>query len=283
MANTIQDKLAYLEGTKDAIKQAIIAKGVSVSDSDTFRSYADKITSIQTGGGTTFTEGIKFGYSKFTTVPSEIFPYLETQNDMYMIFGNCTSLQTVPSFNTSNVTNMNYMFNNCSSLKTVHQFNTANVTDMNHMFGYCTSLQTVPLFNTSNVTNMNNMFLGCSSLKTVPQFNTANVTNMSAMFWNCTSLQTVPLFNTSNVTDMSNIFLGCKSLTNLGGFTVLSVSLNLKYSLLLTVDSVMNIINEAADMSASPQTLTLHADVFSQLSNEQIETANAKGWNIASA
>lgn len=52
MANTIQDKLAYLEDTKEQIKQAIVAKGVSVSDSDTFRSYADKIGSIETGGGT---------------------------------------------------------------------------------------------------------------------------------------------------------------------------------------------------------------------------------------
>lgn len=47
----IQDKLNYLSNTKEAIKQAIITKGVDVTDSDTFRSYADKIDSIQTGGG----------------------------------------------------------------------------------------------------------------------------------------------------------------------------------------------------------------------------------------
>lgn len=48
---TIAEKLTYLNGTKTAIKNAIINKGVSVSDTDTFRSYASKIESMQTGGG----------------------------------------------------------------------------------------------------------------------------------------------------------------------------------------------------------------------------------------
>lgn len=37
--------------TKQAIKQAIVAKGVAVSDADTFRSYASKISNISGGGG----------------------------------------------------------------------------------------------------------------------------------------------------------------------------------------------------------------------------------------
>lgn len=53
---TITDKLNKLAETKSAIKTAIVNKGVAVSDSDTFASYADKIASIS-GGGTP-TEGI---------------------------------------------------------------------------------------------------------------------------------------------------------------------------------------------------------------------------------
>lgn len=44
---TTADKLAYLNGTKTAIKNAIVAKGVAVPDGTTFRAYADKISSIQ--------------------------------------------------------------------------------------------------------------------------------------------------------------------------------------------------------------------------------------------
>lgn len=48
---TTTDKLNHLIATKEAIKKAIVAKGVSVADTDTFRSYADKIASIEAGGG----------------------------------------------------------------------------------------------------------------------------------------------------------------------------------------------------------------------------------------
>lgn len=53
---TITDKLNKLAETKSAIKTAIVNKGVAVSDSDTFASYASKIASIE--GGSTPTEGI---------------------------------------------------------------------------------------------------------------------------------------------------------------------------------------------------------------------------------
>lgn len=44
---TIADKLAYLAGTKTAIKNSLKAIGVSVEDTDTFRSYSDKITGLK--------------------------------------------------------------------------------------------------------------------------------------------------------------------------------------------------------------------------------------------
>lgn len=48
---TIADKLNYLNDTKQAIKQAITDKGIEVLKTDTFRSYANKIASIESGGG----------------------------------------------------------------------------------------------------------------------------------------------------------------------------------------------------------------------------------------
>lgn len=55
---TVAEKFAYLQGTKEAIKQAINAKNVSVSDDTTFREYANKIFEI--GGGFR-------GYTRTTT------------------------------------------------------------------------------------------------------------------------------------------------------------------------------------------------------------------------
>lgn len=50
---SIADKLTYLQETKTAIKNAIVSKGVEVSDTDSFRSYADKISSISSGSAGT--------------------------------------------------------------------------------------------------------------------------------------------------------------------------------------------------------------------------------------
>lgn len=46
---TTAEKLAYLDATKTAIKDAIVAKGVDVTDGTTFRGYADLISGISTG------------------------------------------------------------------------------------------------------------------------------------------------------------------------------------------------------------------------------------------
>ena len=46
---TTAEKLAYLDATKTAIKNAIVAKGVNVPDGATFRQYADLISGISTG------------------------------------------------------------------------------------------------------------------------------------------------------------------------------------------------------------------------------------------
>ena len=47
----LMQKLNYLLDTKEAIKEAIVNKNVEVSDTDTFRSYADKIDSININQG----------------------------------------------------------------------------------------------------------------------------------------------------------------------------------------------------------------------------------------
>lgn len=67
---TISDKLNYLAQTKEAIMNAIIAKGVEVLSSDTFRSYADKIAQITGGGGGGILCNINYG--GYTTVVDNV-------------------------------------------------------------------------------------------------------------------------------------------------------------------------------------------------------------------
>lgn len=46
---TLDQKLQYLNETKNQIKQAIINKGQNIQDNDSFRSYVEKIQNISTG------------------------------------------------------------------------------------------------------------------------------------------------------------------------------------------------------------------------------------------
>jgi hypothetical protein len=143
---------------------------------------------------------------------------------MLNMFTNCSSLVSVPLFNTTNITTMQNMFLNCFSLVNAPFFNTANVTNMVTMFQNCNGLQNVPLYNTASVTNMGVMFSGCSSLRSVPLFNTALVASMANMFRTCNSLQFVPLFNTTNVTNMGNFFDNCASLQSIPALSTAAIS-----------------------------------------------------------
>ena len=49
--STPAEKVKYLNETKIAIREAIAAKGVAVAEDATFRSYAESIAEIETGGG----------------------------------------------------------------------------------------------------------------------------------------------------------------------------------------------------------------------------------------
>ncbi len=140
------------------------------------------------------------------------------------MFSTCSSLQSVPLFNTAAVTNMNNMFLDCTSLQSVPLFNTAAVTSMNATFSTCSSLQSVPLFNTAAVTNMGSLLFNCTSLQSVPLFNTAAVTNMNATFRGCSSLQSVPLFNTAAVTNMLEMFENCTALQSVPLFNTAAVT-----------------------------------------------------------
>ena len=122
------------------------------------------------------------------------------------------NLETIPTINTSKVTNMEYMFGYCTKLKTIPQLDTSQVTNMKNMFTECNYLQTIPELNTSKVTNMGSMFSGCAFLQAIPQLDTSKVTNMYSIFNSCATLKTIPELDTSNVTDMWYMFYGCYNL-----------------------------------------------------------------------
>jgi surface protein len=148
--------------------------------------------------------------------------------DMGNMFYGCSSLTSVPLFDTSNVTSTYEMFRGCSNLTSSPLFDTRNVTNMGDMFYGCSSLTSVPLFDTSSCTNMDSMFYGCASLTSIPLFDTSNVTTTYQMFRGCSNLTSSPLFDTGNATNISEMFQDCTSLTAVPLFDT-AKALDMKY------------------------------------------------------
>lgn len=213
-----------------------------------------------------------------TTVPSMDTSQVTT---MFQMFANCYLLTSVPEMNTSNVTDMYRMFFECRSLTTVPSMDTSKVTNMGEMFDGCRKLSSIPPMDTSNVTNMSWLFYFCKKLTSIPPIDTSNVTNMYGMFQDCDELTSVPEMNTSNVTNMWYMFSWCGKIADLGGFVGLKCDLDLSSSSLITHNSLMNIINKAADVTASPATLTLGSTNLTKLTDEEKAIATSKGWTLA--
>ena len=123
--SNINNKLDYLDETKQLIKQAIIDKGQEVSDEDTFRSYVDKISDIETGSDT-----------KDATATSNDILYPETA---YISNGKVTGniMPTYSSNTTLSQTNTISRSLSYSLLDINYDAKTAIVSDEDYKFNFC--------------------------------------------------------------------------------------------------------------------------------------------------
>lgn len=174
-------------------------------------------------------------------------------------------------------------FRNDKNLVFCPLVDTSKANNMTAMFSSCVNLMQVPLLDTSNVVHFDEMFYNCSSLTTVPQFNTSSLYSAQLMFAGCSKLVSVPLLDFTNAKELRSMLLACSELAELGGFSNLSVSLDLSSSRKLTADSIMSVINEAKDLSETggTATLTLGSTNIEKLTEEQIAIASFKGWTLA--
>ena len=227
-----------------------------------------------------------FGYQVRTVFDSNI----DTSNvkNVSYLFYECNLLSGFNGMDFSNVNSMKYAFYNCQSLVSIPQLNTSNATNFSQCFNGCRSLKSIPQLNTSNATNFSFCFGNCSSLKSIPQLDTSNTKDVSYMFSSCSSLMSIPLLDFGKVTDASNMFGwgDIKSLTDLGGFKNLKINFRdgLNHLPNLTVQSLMNVINNLYDFRANGETTTktlqLGTTNLNKLTDEQKAVAVNKGWSL---
>ena len=199
----IAEKLEYLNGTKSAIKSAIQNRGVTVSDTDTFREYATKIGDIGES-----VEKTKFG----ATIDS--FLGSVDENGVY-------SIQTVPFvFNLMGVTTVPALgfirkFDSNRSLQKIIANDVVSVDTGS--FQHCCAGSAIEEFYMDGLEEVSasNVFYGClatcSKLKIVSFKSLKRITG-SQCFYGC--LQSSPLA----VGDISLIFPALEEITGSQAF-----------------------------------------------------------------
>ena len=237
---TITDKLNKLAETKSAIKTAIVNKGVAVSDSDTFASYANKIASISGGGSAHKFDFTVLGYDEeecreANEVANIMIASGYTVEDInksidYSIQLYTGSVYALISSNniqayfhpkTSNslylynsickyVPKMSYSSNNLSSATSIIKVGTPVNLDTFSSFSFrsCTALIDIPQLDTSNFTSFAGMFDSCINLNVDREviFNATKATDLSNMFNESGYIKKVTFTNTSGVTDFDYMF-----------------------------------------------------------------------------
>ena len=224
--STVVDDLIKIMSCKDDIKQALVDKGLDMTDVS-LEGYAAKISEIGSGG---------MDYLDFRTKGT--YYYSTAERISANTFFDCQSLQSVNLPNCSYVGTAAFEF--CHSLQSVNLPNCSYVG--NDAFEYCSSLPSIDLPNCSYVDGY--AFYSCKSLQSVNLPNCSYVNTY--VFAYCSSLQSVNLPNCSYVGSCA--FQYCSSLATLTiGTSISTVCMNNNAKIPTTITSIfvpMSLVEE---------------------------------------
>ena len=161
---------------------------------------------------------------------------------------------------------------------------TSNGTNFQYAWQSCSSLKEFPALDLSKGTIFSSAWSSCSSLTTFPEVDLSNGTTFNYAWSNCYDLTSLPALDLSKSTNFQGAWNYCSSITTLGGFGAIKTSIDLQFCFDLTVESIMNVITQAADLNElglSSRTMTLGSTNLAKLTDEQKAVATNKGWTLA--
>ena len=238
----IAEKLNYLLETKNQIKNAIEEKGVSITDTDSFRSYATKIGQIESGGGTTTPstedwqpEADWFDIETILENDTEdyerkaIFLLTDELDDSmidFIVSGfQKYKLSDGQEFETTQALDITNLFDTTKDKECQKGYKTR------YVIGYTNSVDSIIIKVPMNCISLvfdnikfrysgswsNSTFYGHYYLQSVIFKNGTiyDMTDFNSLFCDCYSLQNIVGLNTKNAISLTNTFSSCSSLRKL--------------------------------------------------------------------
>lgn len=138
-------------------------------------SYKDKIMYFPSVNTSNITNFRRFFYAGklLRYVPSTLDTSKGT--DFSLMFGNCSSLESIPFLDTSNGTTFDWMFSGCSNIKTIPPIDTGKGTSFTYMFRGCTNLKSIPKLDLrSNTGALTDFLVSCFNLVDIGGFTGLN-------------------------------------------------------------------------------------------------------------
>lgn len=274
---SIAEKAEYLIETKNQIKEAIKGKGVEVSDTDTFRSYANKIEEIKSGGNLT---------DNFST-------NWETSNSYNMIIQKLT--KEIPNsilqeaFNNQAVIRLDQSFAYCQNLQELDlsNCNTSSVNSMQNMCAGSNNLKKIFMRNL-NLNNCNAINSAFSSLKVLQEidFSGTDTSHISTFLNFCNTCSALVRFKgildvKSNTANIANIFGNCSNLEEVYIKNLNSSGLNLSGSPKLKKECLVFLLENAIATSSETRTINMGPSNTAKLSPEELAVGTNKGYTIS--
>ena len=155
-----------------------------------------------------------YGCSNLTITATDA-PDFTGVTTLVSFFRSCSSLTTVPSMNSwdvSNITSIQSMLNECAAFsQDINNWDTSSITNMAYVFQGCNAFNnSLSNWNTSSVTNMNTMFAQMAIFnQDLSAWNTSSVTNMSVMFFGMGAFdQDLSSWDVTSLTTATNMLAG---------------------------------------------------------------------------
>ena len=247
--STIKENLDRIKNAKSAIKDAIIQKGIDVTDTEKIETYADKILQIKSGGGTT-------EIPEFDPEGPLTFYRLDDIGDSYVSLGpnalpnieystDKTTWKTYTSKQKIKLGKGEYVQFKCNRTAPTSNGNKFYTNGgLYNLYGKDTSIKSLNkdktfkrVFSCLNIVDASNFTLDCDYsgsifnkyescfsycilLTELPKLSKNNYSSFTYMFQGCTSLKRIPNNYLQNSTKLynkcySHMFDGCTSLTTL--------------------------------------------------------------------